>query len=116
VTTPQFGTAVPQQRYQIGPFSAVLLGEVESKDERRYRFVLAVIRPGSNEPSLFVTAEPADPSIERGPHTLCVYDESGNRTEVDTARDWAKAGPFAQRALELAAAHFDLSDPPQRLG
>lgn len=116
MTAPSFGTAVPQRRYQLGAFTAVLLGEVESKDTRGYRFILAVLRPGAQQPSLYVTAEAVDPAVERGPQQLCVYDEAGERCALEVSKNWLKADLFAARALAAAAEHFGLQDVPRRLG
>lgn len=54
---PKIETAIPKQRYQFGPYQAVLLAEVTSPDPVRYLFILALVRAGESKPSLYVTAE-----------------------------------------------------------
>ena len=54
---PNIQTAIPKQRYQLGPYQAVLLGEIESPDPVRYRFILALVREGETQPSVFITCE-----------------------------------------------------------
>jgi len=111
---PAFGTAMPQHRYQIGAYEVVLLGEVDSHDQRRYRFVLAVLDPVQNQPVLYVTAEAEDPQRERGPQALCVYGEGG-REVIDVSRDWWQGEVFAPRALELARARLGIEAPARQI-
>jgi hypothetical protein len=58
---PIIRTAVPKRRYQLGDFSAVVLGEVESGDDKEYQYILAVLRPGDAEPGIYLTAEQTRP-------------------------------------------------------
>lgn len=93
----------------------MLLGDVESRDERRYRYILAVIPPGASAPSLFVTAEAQDFEIERGPQALCIYDETGERGEIDVSREWLHLEAFADRALTVVRERLGLSDAVEQL-
>jgi hypothetical protein len=111
---PVFGTAVPQHRYRIGAYEAVLLGEVDSHDRRRYRFVLAVLDPVQQQPGLYVTAEAEDPQRERGPQALCLYADGG-REVIDVSKDWLLAEPFARRALELACERLGIEAAVQQI-
>ena len=49
---PVIRTAIPKRRYQIGPYSASLLGEIESGDARAYRYILAFVASGKREPEV----------------------------------------------------------------
>jgi hypothetical protein len=111
---PVFGTAVPQHRYRIGAYEAVLLGEVDSHDQRRYRFVLAVLDPVQHHPGLYVTAEAEDPQRERGPQALCIYGDGG-REVVDVSKDWLLAEAFARRALELVRERLGIEAAVQQI-
>jgi hypothetical protein len=115
MSAPSFGTAIPRHRFQIGPFSAVLLADIESKDERRYRFILAVMRPGRQQPDLFITSEPQNPELERGPHVICLYDGEEAPERLDASRDWYKAEPFVMQALALVKERFHIDDNPRQL-
>jgi hypothetical protein len=112
---PRFGTAIPRHRFEIGPFSAVFLADIESKDERRYRFILAVMRPGRQQPDFFVSSEPQEPQLDRGPHLICVYDGEDSRECLDASRDWYKAEPFVMRALALVKERFEIAENPRQL-
>lgn len=99
---PKIETAIPKQRYQFGPYQAVLLGEIESPDPVRYQFILALVRAGESKPSLFVTAEknPRAQAAE-GSHRLRVVNEQLNEDfgSSDAFRD---AEGFAAAALAAA--------------
>jgi hypothetical protein len=57
MTMPAITTAIPKRRYQLGEFSLVVLGDIDSKDGRQYRYLLAVIPAGGQHPELFLSAE-----------------------------------------------------------
>ena len=54
---PRIRTAIPKRRYQLGSFTCVVLGEIESNDNIDYRYILAMVEQGSQQPSFYVTAE-----------------------------------------------------------
>ena len=43
---PKIKTAIPQRRYQYGDYLVTVLGEIESGDDRDYRFVAAFRQRG----------------------------------------------------------------------
>ncbi|NBC46539.1 MAG: hypothetical protein GVY22_00805 [Gammaproteobacteria bacterium] len=99
---PKIKTALPKRRYQIGDHSATVLGEIDSDDDRDYRFILALVPMGEQEPVLYVTSEQA--AAERrsqGAYDLRVI--SASLTDVlDTADRWSDLDAFAEQALDLA--------------
>jgi hypothetical protein len=107
--TPKIRTAVPRRRYQFGEFNAVLLGEVDSDDERAYAHVLALIPEGAGEPTLYVTAEPNNEEGGTGSHRLRVYTADDGR-DLGAADDWADVEPFTEAAFEVASRVLKLSD------
>lgn len=54
---PKISTAIPLRRYLYGEFVITVLGDIESPDEARYRYILAVNQEGNPKPGLFVCAE-----------------------------------------------------------
>jgi hypothetical protein len=54
---PHIKTAIPLQRHQIGSFVATVLGEIESDDPVDYRYIMAIVEDGKQEPVLFLTSE-----------------------------------------------------------
>lgn len=100
MNTPDIQTAVPVRRYAIGDFSAVLLGEVQTRDPTTYHFILAVVPDGSSSPVLYLTSEPAS-AIEGGGETIVrVIAESGERTFGPEPR-WRDLESFAGDALAM---------------
>lgn len=99
---PKIKTALPKRRYQIGDHAATLLGEIESDDPRQYRFILALVPMGEQEPVLYVTSEPA-PAERRGQGAYDLRIISEGLTDVlDTADRWQSLDQFADQALDLA--------------
>ncbi|MBK5930109.1 hypothetical protein [Halochromatium salexigens] len=99
---PQIKTALPKQRYQIGDHTATLLGEIETDDERRYHFILALVPMGEQEPVLYVTSEQA-PAERRSEGAYDLRVISASLTDVlDTADRWQRLDQFAEQALDLA--------------
>lgn len=99
---PQIKTALPKRRYQIGDHAATLLGEIESDDQRQYRFILALVPMGEQEPVLYVTSELAAADRRgEGAYDLRVVSE-GLTDVVDTADRWESLDQFADQAVDLA--------------
>lgn len=98
---PVIETAIPKRRYQIGDFSASLLGEIESSGARRYRYILAFVQLGQSQPSLYVCAEPAAEG-GGGKHALRVVNEVMSEV-VDNDDRWGDLDAFAEQGLKLGA-------------
>lgn len=99
---PQIRTAIPKQRYQISDYSATLLGEIDSGDARRYRYVLAFVPMGQAEPTLYVTSEHAPPvSSDKGKYLLRLISDMMSET-LDQSDAWGDADRFVEKALQLA--------------
>jgi len=114
---PKIQTAIPQRRYQVGDYQAVVLGEIESGDAHRYQYILALVRTGESQPGLYVIAEknPRKLAQEQGAFRLRVVTE-GMDEDLGSADRWGEIETFAQEALTLAAQTLGLGDkPPQRL-
>lgn len=107
MNSPQFATAIPKRRYQIGDFSAVVLGDVESTDDTAYRYIFAMVQDGSNEPSFYVL------SIHRpgaeGDYLLKVIAPNMER-ELDTSDAWRDLDIFSEQAISLAQQVMGLKD------
>jgi hypothetical protein len=100
---PQIRTAIPKRRYQVGRFMATLLGEIESGDDRNFRYILAYVRQGSQEPELYVGAEHTPPPERaEGAYRLRVIGEILSDV-IDTDDRWGDLETFAEQALKLGA-------------
>jgi hypothetical protein len=100
---PLIKTAIPKRRYQIGDFSASLLGEIESGDHRQFRYILAFVPIGQREPSLYVCAEPSPPAeADRGRYRLRAINEAMSEV-VDSDDRWGDLDAFTEQAVRLGA-------------
>lgn len=107
---PIIQTAIPKQRYQLGPYQAVLLGDIESPDPVRYRFILAVVREGEAQPSVFVTCEKnARAQAQAGSHRMRLISAQANEV-LGSSDDYKEADNFAIEALAVAVRVLGLSD------
>jgi hypothetical protein len=99
---PSIKTAIPKRRYQIGDFSATILGEIESGDARHYRFILAMVAMGDAEPSLYVCCELAPPERSAdGRYDVRVVNESMSEI-LDSGDAWGSLDVFSEMAVDLA--------------
>jgi hypothetical protein len=112
---PKITTAIPQRRYRLGNYTAVVLGEIESPDAVRYRYILALVLEGESKPSFYVTAEknPRSRAAE-GSHRLRVISQALTE-ELDSSDRYADIEGFSAEALKIAADMLGLSGAPERL-
>jgi hypothetical protein len=107
---PKIQTAIPQRRYQLGGYSGVVLGEIESGDDVKYRYILALVREGEAKPGFYVTAE-KNPRrrAHEGSHRLRVITQ-GLDEEIESSDRWEDLDAFCEAALELAGKVLGLSN------
>jgi hypothetical protein len=98
---PVIKTAIPKRRYQLGDYSASLLGEIESGDQRAFRYILAFVAMGQGEPSLYVCAEQS-PAVEaaQGRYRLRLINETMSEV-MDQDDRWGDLDAFADQAIQL---------------
>ncbi len=113
---PKFGTAVPQRRYQVGEYNAVVLGDIESTDDIDYTYILAVIVEGATNPKLYVTLERnRGPRAQEGSHRMRVVGENISE-EIGSSDQWKTPDAFAATALAVVINLLALTDEqPVRL-
>jgi hypothetical protein len=110
---PNIATAIPRRRYQVGDYGATVLGEVESSDPRRYRYILAMVPAGERTPTLYVTCEATPPKESaQGNYRLRLINEAMSEV-MDTADRWGDLDAFADQALKLAAQALGLQREQQ---
>lgn len=105
LSKPSISTAIPLRRYKFGEFTLTVLGDIESPDERKYRFILAVIQGENPEPGLYVTAE-------RGSgEELAMRIMMGDGDEVIGHSDqWGDLDQFADESIIIVSRVLGLSD------
>lgn len=111
MNAPQIKTAIPKRRYQLGDFSIVVLGEIESDDGQAYRYVFAMVQDGSKDPSCYVTAS----KVTADDYLLRLIAPNMER-DLDTSPIWQDLDAFCEQAISLAQQVMGLKDEyPHRL-
>ncbi|MDH5649903.1 MAG: hypothetical protein OEY67_09645 [Gammaproteobacteria bacterium] len=102
---PQFTTAIPQRRYQVGEYEAIILGEIETEGPVQYQYILAMIVEGSREPKLYVTLE----RDQADKDTLRVLGHELDEV-LGTSGQWREPLAFTASALSVAMEVLGLTD------
>ena len=110
VEAPKIQTAIPQRRYQFGEYTGVVLGDIESGDNVKYQYILALVREGEAQPSFYVTAE-KNPRrrAQEGSHRLRVITQ-GLDEEIACSDAWTDLDAFCGEAFAVAAKVLGLTD------
>lgn len=104
---PKITTAIPQRRYQYGEYGATVLGEIESSDSPNYTFILAMVKEGDSEPSVYVICD----RRRRGDFVYRMRLVMDGFNEVmGESDDWGNLDAFCEFALQVAAKALRLSD------
>lgn len=107
---PRIQTAIPRRRFRLGAYQAVLLDEIESPDSVKYRYILALVRDGEAQPTLYVTCEKNPRSrAHEGACRMRLVSDVFNE-EMGSSDAWADPDAFAAEALGLAARTLGLGD------
>lgn len=116
IERPGIGTAIPRRRYKVGGFTFVVLGDIESRDGREYRWILAAVVDGQSQPGMYITAERL-PAAERarGAYGLRLILPGGSEV-LDRSDAYRDLEAFTAAALNLARTVLNLGDEePRRL-
>ena len=113
---PKIDTAIPQRRYQLGAYTVVILGEIESSDGKDYRYVAAVVREGDPEPGLYLAAERSTGQRSADAvYDMRVIMHDGTQV-IESSNRWVGVEEFSTDVLGLIASILDLQDEqPYRL-
>lgn len=116
MSAPHIKTALPCQRHQIGSFVATVLTDIDSDDPVEYRYIMAIVEDGQQQPALFVTSERnTGPGADAGRYRLRVIMGSEEK-ELPPADDWGDLERFSLAGLGIVAKLMNLHDEqPVRL-
>ena len=110
---PAIATAIPRRRYRLGEFTVTVLGDIDSKDGRDYRYIAAVICGQDPEPGLYLTAEKGEPGEEGLAMRIVMQDGA---EVIDHSKRWADLDVFVDEALRIVTRMLKLTDEtPYRL-
>lgn len=105
LSKPSISTAIPLRRYKFGEFTLTVLGDIESPDERKYRYILAVIQGENPEPGLYVTAERGS-----GEELAMRVMMSDGDEVVGHSEQWGDLDEFAEESINIVSRVLNLSD------
>lgn len=101
MSMPKINTAIPQRRYQLGEFTIIVLGDIQSGDGKDYKYIMAVVREGDPEPGLSLTLD------NRCEMRLVMRD---GEDSIGESRDWASLDAFVKEGLSIVARVLKLTD------
>ncbi len=113
---PHIKTAIPLQRHQIGSFVATVLGDIDSDDPVDYRYIMAIVEDGKQEPALYVVSERnTGPSAAEGRFRLRVI--MGDQEKLlNPSDEWGEVDKFSLAGMGVIAKLMRLEDEtPVRL-
>lgn len=107
---PLIHTALPKRRYQYGEFTMVVLGEIDSRDNVPYQFLMAVIPPEANTPELFVSVEKCSRQTSQdGKYQMRVIADQMSQT-LGKSDSWGDLDAFINDALAVLSKLLNLTD------
>jgi hypothetical protein len=102
---PSILTAIPKRRYKLGLFNVVILGDIETEDAIRYRYIAAVVQEGDPEPGIYLTCEPHKPD---GFQMRLVMADGADVIGSDPA--WRGLDEFTEAVLDTTQQLLNLGD------
>jgi hypothetical protein len=105
VSKPSIATAIPLRRYKYGEFTLTVLGDIDSRDEINYRYILAVVQGDNPEPGLYVTAEQG----AGNEMAMRVMMRDGDEVIARSDR-WRDVDVFVDEAMNIVSRVLSLSD------
>ena len=105
---PGIATAIPRRRYRLGEFTITVLGEIESTDDRTYRYIAAVICGQDPEPGMYITAEPnGNGEGEELEMRIIMHDGA---EVIGRAERWSDLDVFVEEVIRIVSRVLQLSD------
>ena len=102
---PSILTAIPLRRYTFGEFTLTVLGDIETRDEVSYRYILAVVQGDDPEPGLYLTAEQgAGEDL-----AMRVMMRDGEEV-IGHSGEWRELDRFVDEAIKIVSQLLNLSD------
>ena len=113
---PHIKTAIPLQRHQIGSFVATVLGEIESDDPVEYRYIMAIVEDGKQDPVLYLASE-RNRQAQTPDQTYRLRVIMGAQEKyLDPSDEWGEVDKFALAGMGVVAKLMRLEDEtPVRL-
>ena len=112
---PSISTAIPKRRYKFGVYTIVVLGEIESKGNVGYEYLLAAVKDGQDHPEVYITCEKATTAeADKGTHIVRVFatqlEPQQTGKIIDQADTWKDEERFIAYALSGFRQMLQLQD------
>ena len=108
---PHIKTAIPLQRHQIGSFVATVLGDINSDDPVDYRFIMAIVEDGKQEPTLYVASEYNTDSSASSEERFRLRVIMGNEEKLlNPSDEWGDLDKFSLVGMGIIAKLMRLED------
>ena len=105
MSKPAISTAIPLHRYRFGEFTLTVLGDIDSPDERQYRYIMAVVQGEDPEPGLYISAE----SGHGDEMAMRIMMSDGDEV-IGHSADWQDVAAFTDEAISIVSRMLNLSD------
>jgi hypothetical protein len=105
MSKPHISTAIPLRRYSFGEFTLTVLGDIESPEARRYRYILAVVQGNDPEPGLYISAEQGDGKAL----AMRIMMRDGEEV-IGHSDQWGNLDAFVDESISIVSRILDLSD------
>lgn len=102
---PSIQTAIPKQRYKLGEFTVILLGDIETSDAADYRYITAVMQEGDPEPGIYLTCE----KQKGGEYAMRLVMRDGSEV-LETSSEWRDQEAFMQDSIQTVQKLLNLTD------
>jgi hypothetical protein len=108
MSKPGIVTAIPKRRYTLGEFSLVVLGEIESNDNRDYGYIMAVVQGADPEPGIYITAERNHEAGGDG-YDMRLLMRDGEDI-IGSSQAWGNLDAFVEEAIGVVSQILNLTD------
>ena len=107
---PLIKSANPKSQFELGPYSAILLADIESLGSVQYKFIM-VVYDENKKPCFFVASEVNDlaEKLGGGSHFLGWFDANGH-ANGGTSDHWADEAKFTEEALRIIRKRFQVGE------
>lgn len=107
---PKISTAIPRRRYRFGVYTVTVLDDIESPDAVEYRYLMAYVKDGEQQPSVFVSCERATgEQLKQGRLQIRVINRSLDEV-IDANDQLANLDKFCDQGLKLGSQLLGLQD------
>jgi hypothetical protein len=89
------------ERFKIGTYEAIMLGNIQARGMIQYLYILEI--RDENGPCLYITSEvnAMKKELGGGSHFLCIF-EGERHLNLGDSDEWANLDVFKGKAIELA--------------